>query len=139
MSEQDKHMIEKELKMQFNYDVWVNDDPIIQSMLAERELKGKTEGRDEGLAEGKAAGRDEGLAEGKAAGRDEGLAWGEIKATQESILSLLTARFSAALATQAQPVVAAIQSIDVLKMLFQQLLRLPDEQTVRIALHLSSE
>jgi hypothetical protein len=84
---------------------------------------------------GEARGRDVGLAEG----RGEGLAWGEIKATQENILSLLTARFSAALATQAQPVVTAIQSIDVLKMLFQQLLRLPDEQTVRIALNLPNE
>jgi predicted transposase YdaD len=115
MSEQDKHIIEKELKMQFNYDVWINDDPIVRSMLAERELKGE------------------------ARGKAEGETWGAISATRENILSLLTARFSAALAAQAQPAITSIQSIDMLRMLFQQLLRLPDEQTARIVLGLPSE
>ncbi|HEY4035467.1 MAG TPA: hypothetical protein VGL94_16035 [Ktedonobacteraceae bacterium] len=107
MIEQDKQMIEKELKMQFNYDVWIKDDPIIQNLLAETRQEGEVEG--------------------------------EINATKENIFSLLTARFSATLAAQVQPVITPIQNADTLKMLFQQLLRLPDEQTVRIVLGLPNE
>jgi predicted transposase YdaD len=111
MSEQDKLIIEKELKMQFNYEDLIQDDPVVQNLLAERELKGKTEGNVEG----------------------------ELKARKESILSLLTARFSSALAAQAQPAIAPIESAETLKMLFQLLLRIPDEQAVRAALSLPSE
>jgi hypothetical protein len=51
-------------------------------------------------------------------------------------LSLLTIRFSSTLAAQAQPALASIESIDVLKLLFQRILCAPDEQTVRIVLDL---
>ena len=74
MSEEDKQIIEKELKVQFNYQELIKDDPVIQELFAERELKGKAEGKAEG----------------------------EIKATKDDILSALTARFSAALADQAR-------------------------------------
>lgn len=107
MLNEDKLIIEKELKMQYNYQELIQDDPVIQDLLTERELKGKAEG--------------------------------EIKATKENIFSLLTARFSAALATQAQSVITPIQNVDTLKLLFQQLLRVPDEQMVRIVLGLSNE
>ncbi len=63
----------------------------------------------------------------------------ETKATKENILSLLTARFSSALAAQAQPALTSIENADTLKMLFQQLLRVPDEPTVRIVLGLPNE
>ncbi len=108
MSEEDKQIIEKELKVQFNYQELIKDDPVIQELFAERELKGKAEGKAEG----------------------------EIKATKDDILSVLTARFSAALADQARSVIMPMQHADTLKLLFQQVLRLPDEQTVRIALGL---
>jgi hypothetical protein len=111
MPEEDKLIIEKELKMQFNYEELIQDDPVVQNLLAERELRGKTEGKAEG----------------------------EIKATKESILSLLTARFSSALAAQAEPVITPIENAETLKMLFQLLLRVPDEQAVRAALSLPSE
>ena len=101
--------------MQFNYEELIQDDPVIQNLLAEREFKGKAEGEAEGEVRG------------------------EIKATKENILSLLTARFSSALAAQAQPVIAPIQNTDALKMLFQQLLRVSDEQMVRIVLGLPNE
>jgi hypothetical protein len=107
MSEEEKLIIEKELKMQFNYEELIQDDPVIQNLLAERELKGNVDG--------------------------------EIKATKESILSLLTARFSSVLAAQAQPVIISIENAEALKMLFQLLLRVPDEQAVRTALSLPSE
>jgi len=123
ISEEDKRIIEKELKVQYNYEELIKDDPIIQNLLAERELKGETQGEFRGRAEGKAEGRIE----------------GEIKATKDSILSLLTARFSAALAAQAQSVITPIQNVETLNFLFQRLLRAPDEQTVRIVLGLPSE
>jgi len=108
MSEEDKQIIEKELKVQFNYQELIKDDPVSQSLLAE----------------------------GKAEGEARGKAEGEIKATKDDILSVLTARFSAALADQARSVIMPMQHADTLKLLFQQVLRLPDEQTVRIALGL---
>jgi hypothetical protein len=107
MLEEDKQIVEKELKMLFNYEELIQDDPVVQNLLAERELKGNIEG--------------------------------EIKARKESILSLLTARFSPALAAQAQPAIAPIDNAETLKMLFQLLLRIPDEQAVRAALDLPSE
>jgi hypothetical protein len=54
-------------------------------------------------------------------------------------LSLLTIRFSAAMVAPAQSAIASIQSIDVLKLLFQRILRATDEQTVRIVLDLPNE
>ena len=60
MSEEDKQIIEKELKVQFNYQELIKDDPVIQSLLAERELKGEARGKAEGEARGKARGKAEG-------------------------------------------------------------------------------
>ncbi len=97
--------------MLFNYEELIQDDPVVQNLLAKRELKGKTEGNIEG----------------------------ELKARKESILNLLTARFSPALAAQAQPAIASIDNAETLKMIFQLLLRIPDEQAVRAALDLPSE
>ncbi len=123
MSEEDKQIIEEELKVQFNYQEMIQDDPVIQSLLAERELKGKAEGEARGKAEGKA----------------EGILEGEIKAAKDDIFCVLTARFSAALADHARSVITPMQNADTLKLIFQQVLRLPDEQTVRIALGLPIE
>ena len=92
-----------------------------------------------GEARGKAEGEAEGEARGKAEGKSEGMLEGEIKATKDDILCVLTARFSAALADRARSVITPIQNADILKLLFQQVLRLPDEQTVRIALGLPIE
>jgi predicted transposase YdaD len=92
--------------MQFNYEELIQDDPVVQNLLAET--------------------------------RQEGEERGEIKARKENILSLLTARFSSALAAQAQPAIAPIENAEALKMLFQLLLRIPDEQAVRAALDLPS-
>jgi len=52
MSEKEKQVIEKELKMQFNYEELIQDDPVIQNLLAEREFKGKTEGEAESEVRG---------------------------------------------------------------------------------------
>ncbi len=48
---ENKQIIEKEFEVQFDYRELIQDDPIIQSLLAERELRGKAEGRVEGLQE----------------------------------------------------------------------------------------
>ncbi len=57
MSEEDKQIIEEELKVQFNYQEMIQDDPVIQSLLAERELRGEARGKAEGEAEGEARGK----------------------------------------------------------------------------------
>ena len=97
--------------MQFNYEELIQDDPVVQNLLTERELKGNTEGE----------------------------VRGELKARKESILSLLTARFSSALAAQAEPAITPIENAETLKMLFQLLLQVSDERAVRTALSLPSE
>jgi flagellar biosynthesis/type III secretory pathway protein FliH len=132
---ENKQIIEKEFEVQFDYKELIQDDPIIQSLLAERELQSRSEGEALGEARGEARGRAEGEARGKA----EGILEGEIKATKDDILCVLTARFSAALADRARSVITPMQNADMLKMIFQQVLRLPDEQTVRIALGLPTE
>ena len=46
---EDKQIIEKEFEVQFDYRELIQDDPIIQSLLAERELKGEALGEVRGL------------------------------------------------------------------------------------------
>jgi predicted transposase YdaD len=85
----------------------IQDDPVIQSLLAQRELEGE--------------------------------ARGEIKGMRESILNLLSIRFSPAFAAKAQSAIMAIQSYDVLKMLFRLLVKAPDEQSALLVLDLPDE
>jgi predicted transposase YdaD len=47
--EEEKQIIEKELRVQFNYQELIEDDPVIQNLLAERELRGEAEGEARGL------------------------------------------------------------------------------------------
>lgn len=49
VSEEDKLIIKDELTMQYNYQELIEDDPIIQNLLAERELKGEARGEARGL------------------------------------------------------------------------------------------
>jgi len=44
VSEEDKRIVEKEFKMQFNYRELVQDDPIIQELFAEHEAEGEVRG-----------------------------------------------------------------------------------------------
>lgn len=44
MSEEDKQIIKDVLKMQYNYQELIKDDPIIQNLLAETQLEGETRG-----------------------------------------------------------------------------------------------
>jgi len=106
VSEQDKQTIEEELGMLYNYDELVRDDPVIQRLLAQSEARGEARGE----------------------------AWGKIETLKEAILNVVSARFSPALAAQVQPAITGIQSYDVLKMLFQQMLKIPDEQSIFILL-----
>jgi hypothetical protein len=126
MSDADKQTALEVIATMLTYEEILHDDPIFQRFLARHQQQAKSEGEAEGEARGEERGRVAGLAEG-------------ITVLKESILSLLTIRFSAALAAQAQSALASIQSIDVLKLLFQRILRAPDEQTVRIVLDLPSE
>ena len=44
MSQEDKLIIEKELKVQYNYEELIKDDPIIQELFAEHEAEGEARG-----------------------------------------------------------------------------------------------
>jgi hypothetical protein len=123
MSEQDKKTIEEELGMLYNYDELVRDDPVIQKLLAQS------------MAEGEAWG----TARGEARGKVQGMIEGEIKALKEMILSIVSIRFSSALAAQAQSAVLSIQDYEVLKRLHRQLLKAGDEQSARLVLDLPDE
>ena len=115
ISEQDKQAVTEAMKTMFTYEEIIQDDPIIQNLLAQRELLGKAEGRAEGKAEG------------------------EIEWIRDSILSILSIRFSPVLAARAQPAVMAIQTSEALKMLLRLLVKAADEQSVCQLLDLPDE
>jgi predicted transposase YdaD len=147
MSKQDKQTIEEELGMLYNYDELVRDDPVIQRLLAQSmaegeargEARGKAQGKAQGIIEGEKRGKTQGLLEGAAQGIVEGEARGEVKALKEMILSIVSIRFSPALATQAQSTVMSIQDYEVLKRIHRQLLKAADEQSARLVLDLPDE
>src|SRR5215813_244004 len=117
MSEEDKQIIAKELRMQFNYGELVQDDPVIQELFTEREALGRAEGKAEGKAEGRTEGKIEGL--------------------QEAALKILNARFPVlAVTSQAQQAVASIEDPKKLDQILQALLAASDEQTARRVLKL---
>ncbi len=127
VSEQDKQTIEEEFDMVYNYDELVRDDPTIQRLLAQS------------LAEGEARGKAQGVMEGEARGKAQGMVEGEMKALKEMILNILSIRFSPALAARVQPVVMGIESYDVIKMLSQRMLKIPNEQAVFLLLDMPDE
>jgi len=111
VSDQDKQIIEEERDMLYKYDELVQDDPVIQRLLAQS------------------------MAEGEARGE----ARAEKKALKEMILSILSIRFSPALATQAQSTVMSIQDEEDLKRIHRQLLKAADEQSALLVLDLPDE
>jgi len=135
MSDQDKETIEEVLKMTFKYEEIIRDDPVIQKLLNQSKVEGEARGE----ARGKALGKAEGEARGKALGKIEGKMEGRNEELKDSILNFLNIRFSPALAAQAQPIIIATHSYDVLKMLFRQLMKAPDEQSALLILDLPNE
>jgi predicted transposase YdaD len=115
MSDQDKKTIREEIKMLYGYEEIIQDDPVIQNLLDQRELLGKAEG----------------ILEGEVRGKMENM--------KDVILSTLSIRFSPALAAKAQPVIMPIQDYEALKRLHRQLLRADDEQTALLVLDLPDE
>lgn len=105
--------------MQFTYEELIHDDPIIQQLFAEYAAQGEARGRFEGKTQGKLA--------------------GEIKATKEAILTVLTIRFSSALAAQAQSTIGPIEDAERLKELQRALLLVSDEQAARVLLQLPAQ
>jgi hypothetical protein len=127
MSDQDKEIVKEALNAMFTYEEIIQDDPVIQSLLAQRELVGKAEGKAEGIIEGKT----EGIIEGEIKGK--------IKELKDAILSILSIRFSPALAAKAQPVVVSTQDYEALKRLHRQLLKADDEKLALLVLDLPDE
>ena len=110
MSNEEKQIIQEELRMQYQYDTLLMENPTIMELVA------KT------LAEGEAKGKAEGEAKGKA----EGL--------QEAIVELVSDRFSAQIVAQVQQTIAPAQDTERLKKFLRQLARVSDEQEVQALL-----
>ncbi len=98
--------------MQYNYQELIEDDPVIQNLLIERESRGEARGE----------------------------ARGEVRGLQKSILNFLQARFPALAATsKVQQAVTSIQDLEKLDLLQQALYIASDEQTVRRFLKLPAQ
>jgi predicted transposase YdaD len=89
----------------------IEDDPVVQNLLAQSERVGR--------------------AKGKIKGRIEEL--------KKLILDFLRIRFSPVLADEARSVVMAIQAYETLEVLFRGLIITSDERTVRIVIGLPYE
>jgi predicted transposase YdaD len=98
----DKQHMQEVLKMQFNGETLLREDPVIHNLIAQGELKGELKGKIEG----------------------------EIKALQEAILDIADDLFSFQVMAQIQQAIAPSQNIEQLKKFLRQLVRLSDEQEV---------
>ena len=110
MSDEEKHIIEEVLQVQYQIDPLIRENPRIRAIAAEGEAKG--------------------LAKGLAKGRIEG----EIKGLQEAILGLVSDRFPALIVSQVQQTITPTQDIEQLKKFHRQLVRVSDEQEVPVLL-----
>jgi hypothetical protein len=128
ISEQDKQTVEEVISTMFSYEEIVQEDPIIQNLLAQRELEGEARGKAEGIIEGRAV--------------------GEIEGIRKSILNILSARFfpilairakPAIMSIRAKPAIMSIQASETLNMLLRQLIKTPDEQSACQLLDLPDE
>ena len=111
MSEQDKELVEEELRMHMAYDWFLDDNPDVQ----ERVEKGVKKGMEKGIRKGMAKGQLQGL--------------------QRSVLKILKKRFPS-LVDAAQQRVVAITDQDELDQLIDQLLVVTDEVEARTLLKL---
>src|SRR3954447_24264929 len=100
MSNEEKQIIQEELRMQYQYDSLIMENPtiieLVNRTLAEGETKGKAEGKAEGL--------------------------------QEAIIELVSDRFPAQIVAQVQQTIAPAQDTEQLKKFLRQLARASDEQ-----------
>jgi predicted transposase YdaD len=109
LSDQEKLEIEEELHMQYHFDEFIDENPVVLERVARSEAQGE--------------------ARGEARGKIEGL--------RESIVSILAIRFSVLAAIpQTQQALAHIQDIETLKQLQQELILAPDEPSARALLKL---
>jgi hypothetical protein len=119
MSEQEKKEVEEEMYMQYHYDEFIDDNPVVQERIAKAEARA--------IARGEAQGRVLGEARGEARGKVLGL--------QQSALNILSLRFPD-LMEPAQQIIGAMQDTDELDQLIKQLIIAPDAQAVCSLLHL---
>ena len=115
MSEQDKELIEEELRMHMAYDWFLDDNPDVQERVEKGVEKGVKKGMEKGIRKGMAKGQLQGL--------------------QRSVLKILKKRFPS-LVDAAQQRVVAITDQDELDQLIDQLLVVTDEFEVRTLLKL---
>ncbi len=113
MSEQEKQEVEEELRMQYSYDYFIDENPLVQERIEQAEARA--------------------IARGEAIGEARGEARGRIEEKQNAILSLLSLRFPS-LEDQAQSIIRNIQDLQHLDELFKQMLLAGDEHEVRLLL-----
>jgi uncharacterized protein (UPF0335 family) len=102
VSQEDKLKMEEVLKMQYPGFALFRENPVINGMILEGELKGKAEGRIEGKIEG----------------------------IQDSILDVVRGGFSPQVVEQVQQVITASQDEGQLRKFLRRVVRLSDEQEV---------
>ena len=115
MSEQDKELVEEELRMHMAYDWFLDDNPDVQERVEKGVEKGVKKGMEKGIRKGMEKGQLQGL--------------------QRSVLKILKKRFPS-LVDAAQQRVVAITDQDELDQLIDQLLVVTDEFEVRTLLKL---
>ncbi|HEY4032588.1 MAG TPA: hypothetical protein VGL94_01315, partial [Ktedonobacteraceae bacterium] len=112
MSYQEKLEIEEALHMQYQFDEFIDENPVVLERVARGEARGEARGLMKGLIEG----------------------------LQESILNILQVRFSALATTaQVQQTIAYTQDVEKLKQLQQDLILASDEQAARVLLGLLAQ
>ncbi len=126
MSEQDKREVEEELHMQYQYDEFIDDNPLVQEHIA----RGIAKGIEKYFSEIQAKGEIKDIAKREAIQKTEG----QVLGLQQSILSIVNVRFPA-LAEQAQQQVTKISSIEDLDRLIKQLAVASDEATALWLFH----
>ncbi len=106
ISEEEKHIIEEVLQVQYQIDPIIRENSTVMAIAAEA----KAEGRIEGEIKGKIEGKVEGL--------------------QEAILDVVSDSFSAHVVSQVQQTIAATQNVEQLKKFHRQITHVSDEQEV---------
>jgi len=106
MLDEEKQIIQEELRVQYKYDALITENPTIMELVAKS------------------------LAEGEAKGEMKGEMKGIIKGLQEAILGLASDRFPALVVAQVQQTIAPVQDAEQLKKFLRQLARASDEQEI---------
>jgi len=125
VSQEDKQKVEKYLNMQYQLHPLLAEDPLIQSVIAHEVAHGV----EQGIAQ-KTAELEQRFPEELAKEVAKSLAEHEAKTIQESILDIVSDRFSSEIIAQVQQTIAPLQDIQQLRTFLRQIAPMSEEQEV---------